>query len=292
MAGWDEILKEIRTNSPFDDVRRKYLKELFELTGRNTIVYYSSFLSKSNVVGLDINDNDMTGFMNAVKSLDCSKGLDLILHTPGGDPVATESIVNYLKQKFVEFRVIVPHMAMSAGTLISFAAKEIVMGKQSSLGPVDPQINGIPALSIVEEYIDADDDLSKNPNKIGFWSLRLNKYPPGFMKIASNSIALSEELAKKWLSDSMFKDEYDPKVISDIIAAFNENKKSKTHSRHFNIEYCRSKGLKIVQLEDDQKLQDAVLSLHHALMITLGDTNNVKIIENHNGKAWIITKNS
>lgn len=77
MAGWDDVLKELgQTPSPQDFVRRDYLSRLSKYTGRNTIAYYSAWLSKGNVSGLDIIDSDMTGFMNAVKGLDCSKGLD------------------------------------------------------------------------------------------------------------------------------------------------------------------------------------------------------------------------
>ena len=83
MAGWDDILTELNhTMSPSDFVRRKYLKQLSECTGRNTIAYYSAFLTRPNVQNIDINDSDMTGFMNALKGMDCTKGLDLILHTP------------------------------------------------------------------------------------------------------------------------------------------------------------------------------------------------------------------
>lgn len=290
MAGWDEILHEIRGRSPFDDIRRKYLRELYEFTGRNTIIYYSAFLTKSNTAGLDINDNDMTGFMNAVKSLDCSLGLDLILHTPGGNPTATEAIVTYLKSKFDDIRVIVPQIAMSAGTLIAFAAQKIVMGKHSSLGPIDPQINGIAALDIISEYEKAKEEISRDPNQVVFWSSTLNKYPPGYIKMVQNSIELSETLAKSWLGSGMF-DSSDESRIDSIVASFNENKESKNHGRHFSIEYCQSKGLKIEKLEDDQEFQNRVLSLHHSTLITLGDTGNVKIIENQLGKAWIININ-
>ena len=55
----------------------------------------------------------MTGFMTTVNGIECQKGLDLILHTPGGDPTAAEVIVNYLRSKFnSNIRVIVPQLAM------------------------------------------------------------------------------------------------------------------------------------------------------------------------------------
>lgn len=290
MAGWDDIIKETRSfDSPYDVVRRNYLKSLSKYTGRNTIIYYSSFLTKSNVQGVDINDNDMTGFMNSVRGLKPELGLDLILHTPGGDPTAAESIVNYLKVKFNSIRVIVPHMAMSAGTLISFAANEIILGKHSSLGPIDPQINGISGLDIISEYETAIREIDENQNKIVFWSHRLNSYPPGYINYVQNAIQLSEKLAKNWLKDGMFKDQNCDDLIDNIVSNFNENKHSKNHARHFDINYCVDKGLKITQLEENQEFQDKVLSVHHATMITLSESNNIKIIENQNGIAWINT---
>ena len=64
--------------------------------------------------------------MRAVHRLDCSLGLDLILHTPGGSISAAQSIVRYLREKFGnDIRAIIPHTAMSAGTVLACACKEI-----------------------------------------------------------------------------------------------------------------------------------------------------------------------
>lgn len=120
-------------------VRREYLKQLSDYTGRNTILYYSAWLQKSLMANgtfdFGINDNDKTGFMTCIYQLDKTKGLDLILHTPGGDISATESLVVYLQSIFgKDIRVIIPQMAMSAGTMISCSAKEIIMGKHSKFG--------------------------------------------------------------------------------------------------------------------------------------------------------------
>jgi ClpP class serine protease len=46
--------------------------------------------------------------------------------------------------------VFVPHFAMSGGTLIALAADEIVMSAHAVLGPIDPQIEGLPAASIIK----------------------------------------------------------------------------------------------------------------------------------------------
>nr|HPN61050.1 ATP-dependent Clp protease proteolytic subunit [Bacilli bacterium] len=162
MGSWNEILEEIKTNNNnVDLVRRTYLKKLSNHTGRNTILYYSGWLEKPQMPGTDITDLDMPGFMTTVNKLNKSQGVDIILHSPGGDPTATEHIVNYLHSVFNDdVRVIVPHMAMSAGTMFACAAKEIIMGKQSCLGPVDPQFGGIPAFNIIEEFKNAKKELT------------------------------------------------------------------------------------------------------------------------------------
>ncbi len=297
MANIADILKEISSASgPLDIIRKKYIRELSDYTKRNTIVYYSGWLIKQEAPNTDINDSDMTGFMEAVKGLDYSKGLDLILHTPGGNPTAAESIVKYLRKKFNnDIRIIVPHMAMSAGTMIACSGKCIIMGKHSSLGPIDPQFNGIPAYSIKKEFEQAKDEVTKDPNTFMYWKIQLEKYPAAFLDIAISSIELSEVLVKEWLGTCMF-DERNPedkKVIDKIVKALNENKNSKSHGRHLDVDFCSNLGLKIERLEDDQELQDKVLSVHHAMTLTFNSSPTaVKIIENNEEGTMIYTFNS
>lgn len=291
MPGWDDILSEIRSDShpnKLDIVRRKYMRQLTELTGRNTIAYYSGWLKQQNVSNTDINDSDMTGFMNAVRGLDCSKGLDLILHTPGGSPVAAESIVKYLRCKFdKDIRVIVPHLAMSAGTMIACSASTIVMGKESSLGPIDPQFGGIPAYNIKQEFIEAKEDLAKHPENFSYWKMLLGKYPAAFVKQAIDAIDLSDELLKEWLGSCMFDAIKDAETIQNIVQHLNEHESSKAHGRHFDVSFCKQIGLNVIELEKDNKFQDAVLSVHHVYSHTINMTPVIKIIENQVGKAYI-----
>lgn len=113
MPSWRVILDEIQAaGSPYDVTRRKYLAELHHLTGRNVIAYYSGWLQKGGLpgpLGFGINDGDKNGFMAVIYQLDRTKGLDLLLHTPGGDSAATESLVDYLRQMFgTDIRAVVP----------------------------------------------------------------------------------------------------------------------------------------------------------------------------------------
>jgi ClpP class serine protease len=143
MPNFREVVNEaVALGNQFDVVRRKYIRQLAELTGRNVIVYYSAFLQKPNPefqLHLQVSDSDKNGFMATVHQMDRTKGLDLFLHTPGGDAAATESLVHYLREMFgTDIRAVVPQIAMSAGTMIALSCKEILMGKHSNLGPIDP----------------------------------------------------------------------------------------------------------------------------------------------------------
>jgi hypothetical protein len=71
--------------------------------------------------------------------------IDLVLHTPGGLALASEMIAMALRRHSAPVTVIVPFYAMSGGTLIALAADEIRMAPYSVLGPVDPQVYGVPA---------------------------------------------------------------------------------------------------------------------------------------------------
>jgi hypothetical protein len=290
MPNWHDILHELqKEGSTHDIVRRRYLRNLYKLTGRNVILYYSGWLQKPDLRGTEINDYDKNGFMTVINRLDKSKGLDLFLHTPGGATAATESLVDYLHSIFgSNIRAVVPQLAMSGGTMMACACKEIVMGKHSSLGPIDPQYNGLPAHGIIEEILRACDEIKADPAKIPVWQPIIAKYHPTLVGECEKSIQWSNEITKEWLLSGMLKNEEDAeKTASTIITELADHALTKSHARHLSAQKCANIGLKILHLEDDSKLQDAVLSVHHACMHTLGATSAYKLIENHMGVAFI-----
>jgi len=296
MPSWSEILSEIgTTKSPHDRVRRKYLSRLYKITGRNVIVYYSGWLQKPELIGrttvMSINDNDINGFMATIYKLDRKKGLDLILHTPGGDLASTEAIVNYLRNMFgTNIRAIIPQIALSGGTMIACACESILMGKQSSLGPIDPQFRGRPAHGVIEEFEKACKECKNDPTKIPLWQPIIAKYDPTLIGECQKAIAWSKEIVKEWLIAGMFRGNPDAEEKADnIINELGDHALTKSHARHLSASKCKEIGLNVEMLEDKQKLQEAVLTIHHACIQTLSDKSAVKIMENHKGKAFIIS---
>ncbi len=119
-----------------------------------------SFLGFPLMRYIDVHDSEEV--LRAIKLTDDDVPIDLILHTPGGLVLAAAQIARALRRRSGKVRVLVPHYAMSGGTLIALAADEIVMDPNAVLGPVDPQLNQLPAASIVtvlerKEAKDIDD---------------------------------------------------------------------------------------------------------------------------------------
>jgi hypothetical protein len=231
----------------------------------------------------------MPGLMAAVNKLDKSKGLDLILHTPGGEIGATEQIVFYLRNVFKnDIRAIVPQMAMSAGTMIALSTREILMGLYSSLGPIDPQVSGAPAHAILEEFREIKKAYAESPKEAPAWVPILQKYTPTLIGACEKAIELAETMVGTWLQTNMFaNEEYAGDKAIGVLNALGSHKRTLTHGRHINIEEARKLGLKISALEDNRDLQDAILSLHHCYTVTFSLTPAGAIIENHLGMRFI-----
>jgi ClpP class serine protease len=296
MPAWNELLNETKAaGSTHDVIRRRYLRKLSAHTKRNTILYYSGWLQKPNLVrdpgvSLGISDADKNGFMSVIHKMDRKKGLDLILHTPGGDMAATESLVDYLHSMFGnDIRAIVPQIAMSGGTIIALACNKILMGKESSIGPIDPQFGPMAANGLLQEFERIREEIKADRANALLWEPVLRKIQPGFITECENAINWSREMAKRFMANNMFNgDKEATKKIAKIIQHLTDKKTTIAHGRHIGLDEAKGVfGDRIVELEGDQKLQDLVLTVHHAAIITLQATSCYKMIENQDGRAFM-----
>jgi hypothetical protein len=307
MPSWGEIGREIASvdpgqvspgASPFDIVRRKYLAEMHGQTGRATIVYATKWtMPNAGPVPpdmLSITANDIHGFMEAVYGL-TGRDLDLIIHSPGGSAEAAEAIVLYLRSKFDHIRVFVPHMAMSAATMLACGADQIVMGNHSFLGPIDPQLQLqtalgpriVPAQAITQQFEMAKAE-SADAAKLRAWLPMLSQYGPDLLATCINASDLSKTLVTDWLTKYMFKRQRTGRrKAEDIGNWLGSHDVFKTHGRPISRAVAEQHKLNIFELESDQDLQDAVLSVYHAVVHTFTSTGAVKIIENHLGRAYM-----
>ena len=97
---------------------------------------------------IDVNDSEEV--LRAIHLTDPAVPLDIVLHTPGGLVLAALQIARAIHKHEGKVTAIVPHYAMSGGTLIALAADEIVMSEYAVIGPVDPQLGQYPGASILK----------------------------------------------------------------------------------------------------------------------------------------------
>lgn len=309
MPGWTEILEELTEltepgEAPaFDKIRSKYLNHLYETTGRSVIVYASAWLKKPFVPAMNVMGDDVHGLMTVCYQVK-NENLDLILHSPGGDPAAAEQMLEYLRTRFKHIRAIVPLQAKSAATMIALGCDEIVMAGHSELGPIDPQISfptadGMrtgPAFAIKRDFDRAVQECADTPEKVFAWTPILRSYAGGLLDYCEQQTELAVGVVASWLERYMLagngelSDEERSARAREVAESFGAEHSYETyrsHSRPIRLPVLSELGLNVSRLEADPALQDAVLSVYHCLDLTFNGPAS-KVVENHIGgrKVW------
>ena len=116
---------------------------------------------------------------------------------------------------------------------IACSCSDIIMGKHSNLGPIDPQINGKPTHGIIEEFNKAKAEIAASPQTIPVWQTILSKYSPTLIGECEKAIKWSESMVKDWLFANMFEGEDDAVVKSEaIIKELGSHALTLSHDRH------------------------------------------------------------
>jgi len=172
------------------------------------------------------------------------------------------------------------------------------MGKHSNLGPIDPQLAGVPAYGVLKEFRTACKEVKADPSRIPICQSIIGQYRPTFLSRCENAISHSNSFVKQQLEGVRFKGRPDAKAkAAKAIKSLTHYAKNKTHDRHIHYDECLAIGLNVKLIEDaldaagqkDSAFQDWVLTVHHCYMHTLMNTPTYKIIENHLGTG--MTKN-
>ena len=93
--------------------------------------------------------DDAESVLQAIRETPAGRPIEIILHTPGGLVLAASQIATALADHDGPVTAVIPHYAMSGGTMIALAADEIVLDRHAALGPIDPQLGHYPAASIL-----------------------------------------------------------------------------------------------------------------------------------------------
>lgn len=302
MPSWNDLVSHMNALAS-DRLRSEYileqqnewLRKIGELRGgRHVILYGSAFLQKPSVPAenLLVTHEDINGLMAVTDRMD-QRGLSLILHTPGGRPEAADSIVAYLRSKFRSIEAIIPALAMSAGTMIGLGTDRLIMGTQSQLGPIDPQLSfgggrPVSARAITEQFERARDAILEDVQTAPAWAPIIQSLVPSLLQEAHGAMHYSESLVARLLDKYMFADRDDSEHLAKSVARyFNDASRKKNRVRIIDRDEARANHIIVEDLESDRELQDAVLTSYYLMTINFEKSLTTKILWSDTGLTWM-----
>lgn len=290
-SDWHEYIGQVITQQQpvnlYADSRAPVYVEIEALRKRPLFVYASKFPGAHPAAPVTIEQGDVDGFTDLISKTDPkAKSVDVLIHSPGGSPEATERIVSLLRNRFDDVVFLVPHSAYSAATMLALSGNEIILHPSATLGPIDPQINGIPARAIQKGFARVRELLKdQGPEALPAYVPLIEKHSLEILEICDDALLLSKELARNWLLEFMFRGDVAnlPKIEAavDFFADYSEHK---THSRPLMFNKLAKLDLNITVAEDP--LADLLREAYLVINGFLNVTTFVKVYENASGLTW------
>jgi hypothetical protein len=237
------------------------------LGGRGVVTYFTSF---NQPAIMEASDVDM--IESILLTMDLSKGLCLIINSPGGDALGAERMVKvcraYSRDDFV---VMVPNSAKSAATMVALGARRILMPPTAELGPIDPQvprrvgdrIRLLPADAIITSF----EQLIKDATGLGPrariepYLQQLDLYDSAEIESLKKLRDLAADIAEQSLRTGMLKDD-PPDRITKCIQLFTDWGKTLAHGRAIFAEAARDAGLDIEIIPLNSRLWAVAFELY------------------------------
>lgn len=268
-------------------LRRETILRIERVTGRPLICYVAKTHNLPQGIPAYIDDSDLTGFGDLTRSVQ-GEAVDIFIISNGGSVEAAERIVRLVRERFNIVRFIIPSNAYSAATLISFSGDGIVMDSLATLGPIDPQINGIPARAILRAFETIEKRLKdEGPRALTAYMPLISKYDLHILEICKSAQELSKELARNWLNTYMLKCSEEDPQIGEIVDFFSDYDIHKSHGRSIDRKKARELlGSKVIDVEEIEGLADLVRSLCNQYELFFDKTPFFKVFENAWGVSW------
>lgn len=294
ISDWHNHLNELQAQGILGidlySLRKACYQDIEQVRQRPLIVYAVQFpppLTPPQIVPpISIDLEDIDGFVDLVDSIeeDVNK-IDILIHSPGGSPEATERIVDLIRGRFQEVSFLVPHSAYSAATMLALSGEEIIMLPSASLGPIDPQINGVPSRALRRGFENARKVLKEEgPEALPAYIPLIEKYSLELLEICEDYERLSKELVTDWLSEYMFRGLDKTGTVEEIVEFFSSHDDHKTHSRSLTYKRLKPLGLNISLANGE--LKNLLREAHVLLSGFFNLTSFVKIFENSAGLSW------
>lgn len=267
-----------------------------EIRQRPLVIYTTNVEQTGPNIPAYIHPQDIVPLAEVIASVKGDE-VDFLLETPGGLAETTVDIVNLLRPRFKSVGFIVPHSAMSAGTILVMSGDEILMDQRSSLGAIDPQFMGPdgrpqPAQAIlagIESIKKLVDENNGNLHPVYIPILR--NVDPGRLQSAHNASELSKKLVSDWLAEYKFRDwkeHSDGSPVTpaerktralEIASTLCDHQNWLSHARPIKIKELGDMRLKITDYAEQPALQEAVWTLWVHLHFAMTSSNLYKIYE-------------
>jgi len=264
--------------------RKTLYDELEKLVERPVVTYCTSF-----AYPVMIEDSDAEMLEGILQRCDLSKGLALVISSPGGVGLAAERIINVCRSysDTEEYVAIVPAKAKSAATMVCLGASKIIMGKTSELGTVDPQLtiteDGKPkrfsAYNIVKSYENLFNRAVKEDGNLQPYLQQLANYDEREIAKYKTALALSDDIAVRALKACMLKDLSDEEIKKKISIFLLPEKRAKVHGRPILADDAKKCGLNIEVKPVKDKMWLLLYELYVRLNHFVSINNNAKVIE-------------
>ena len=230
--------------------RQRLIHEIQEEVGPSLISYIAGKRT-------EIDRDDVLGFVDLLSRIRPNSDVDLVLHSGGGDIDAAEKLITMVRDKVKNgtLRVIVPHYAKSAATLMALGADSIVLSDSSELGPIDPQVP-FPAgqgewvrysvLSYLKAYQRFTEELRKDPGDPSA-RLMLDKFQPHQVVEIERVLARARHLAEKLLLTGMM----EGRPVTEPVSKLLDIESWHTHGHVISAEAAENIGLTVTRMRSD-----------------------------------------
>ncbi len=272
--------------------------------GRQTLVYAADLNKNGRDIPMMLDYSDIMPIQDQLSAID-GKEIDILVETPGGLAEVAEDIVRTIRSKYDRVGMIVPGWAKSAGTILVMAGDEILMGPNSALGPIDPQINfggkRFSADAFLEGLDKIKDEAAKSAGHLNpAYIPILQNISPGEIQNCLNARLFSQRLVTDWLATYKFKywtkhsdgtpvtAEQKSRRAEEIAAELCNHSKWLTHGRSIKLDDLAKPPLrlKVTNYAENPDLNDAISRYYTLLRMSFDTTNMFKIIETASSQIY------
>jgi hypothetical protein len=273
------------------------MRAIQQRRGRPLVLYGTNGAVSERRIPAFMNREDLIPLSEVLDSVE-GKAVDILIETPGGFAEVAVEIVNLLRPRFDHVGFIVPHMAMSAGTILVMSGDEILMDNRSSLGPIDPQFvdsdrRPQPAQAILSGIESIKKEIDANNGQLHpVYIPILRNIDPGRLQSARNASELSRVLVTDWLARYKFRDwkvrgsngervtdelrkERAGKIASDLC----DHQRWLSHGRPLKISDLEEMRVRITDYGKETDLQKLIWELWVNLSHVFAGTNVYKVYE-------------